>query len=201
MLFNYRHLRERKINGESTEFFWTNYTCLQREIQHSTLLALCYVHLSKYVHDLFAIAQKQFFRTFRSKNEINRRRITCYDFEQWIQLSKRVMASWRRKRGRSHSRSAPPVLKIPRKIKKLKQWSIDSMTAAVLSAVVVQQFKLFWLRYMYSSSSLRHYLRLTTGERSHRCEDELDASINVCGVSYSTFEDDQQQCTGDLRKC
>ena len=58
--------------------------------------------------------------------------------EQWIQLSKRVMASRTRKTGRPRSQSAPPVLRSPRKVKKRKQWSIDSITAAV-DAVVVQQ--------------------------------------------------------------
>ena len=50
------------------------------------------------------------------------------------------MASQTRKRGRPRSCSATPVLRIrsPRKVKKRKQWSIDSKTAAV-NAVVVQQ--------------------------------------------------------------
>ena len=48
------------------------------------------------------------------------------------------------------------------------------------------------------SSSLRNYLRWSKGAHSHRCEDELDGTINsnVCCVGYSTFEDDQQECTG-----
>ena len=58
--------------------------------------------------------------------------------EQWIQLSKYAMASQTRKRESPHSWLAPPVLRSPRKVKKCKQWSIDSVTAAV-DAEVDQQ--------------------------------------------------------------
>ena len=58
--------------------------------------------------------------------------------ERGIQLFKHDMASRTRKGETSRSRSAPPVLRSPSKIKKLKQWSTDSMTAAV-DAVLVEQ--------------------------------------------------------------
>ena len=50
----------------------------------------------------------------------------------------------------------------------------------------------------YSSSSLKHSLRLSTGTHPRRCEEEFDITINsnVCCVCDSTFEDGQQQCTG-----
>ena len=70
--------------------------------------------------------------------------------EREMQLSKRVVASQTRKRGRSRSRSALPVLRRLHvsKIKKLKQWSTDLMKAAV-DAVLVEQALLTLLDQAY----------------------------------------------------
>ena len=119
VVFDYRHLHEQKINENK----WRVYGIL--------LSLLCTENnfLGRFDRKIFSY-----------KNEINGGKLTCYDMSSkgYVQLSKCVMASQTRKRGRSHSWSASPVLRSPSKIKKLKQWSINSMTAAV-DAVLVQQ--------------------------------------------------------------
>ena len=46
-------------------------------------------------------------------------------------MSFRVMPPRARKRGRPRSRSAPALLRSPKKVKKRKQWSEESMIAAI----------------------------------------------------------------------
>ena len=82
--------------------------------------------------------------------------------EQWIQLFKHVIASPRRNRERPCSQLPTPLHRNPRKVKKHKQWLINSMTSAFAALVVHQA-----LLSDYGISSLRHCLCSLIGKRSH----------------------------------
>ena len=103
-LFDYRHLHERTINGESTELSCYTATLVLTS-KGSGFLSLLLLYLSKVSH------------VINSKNTCSGHSFCPF----WcLQLMIRVMPPGVKKRGRPRSQSAPAVLRSQKKQKKHK---------------------------------------------------------------------------------